>query len=60
MGLARQSYDGITYPSLSGMLPAYFSLMIPLRGVLIHSRLQGKRHICKWLHKQRLQLNQHL
>ena len=56
MGLGRQSYDGITYPSLSGVPPAYFSLMIPLRGVLIHSRLQGKRHICKWLHKQLFQM----
>lgn len=56
MGLGRQSYGGITYPPLSGVPPAFSSWVLPLRGVLIHSRLQGKRHICKWLHKQLFQM----
>ena len=56
MGSGRQSYGGITYPPLSGVPPAFFSWVLPLRGVLIHSRLQEKRHICKWLHKQLFQM----
>ena len=33
VGQPRQSYDGITYPSLSGVPPAFSSWVLPLRGV---------------------------